>query len=430
MRRLLTTLAAGLIALSTLSLAETPEASAAAAPGPGTIVYLKGYDVYVAQPDGSGERRLTTDGTAAAPWRSPTGADDGTVVAVHGSVLHRMDQWGTVLNSIDPPDLRDSAGQVTGGAIDKAAVSPDGGLIAYSYSRYSCPPGLACKTRWATTVTAATGLTSPDVYGTTLYGNPSWVTGSRLIVNGKDFDAIQLFELATSTKQWFHDGAHSGEYLQLSDPAVSRDGTLLATLRGDGDQSHIWTYQVEGNVHYGSPPAPPTPVCAADPRGPGYASPTFAPDSSAIAWQESTGIVVKPAPLVCAVQPELAIPGGADPHWTNAALQTVRPTYPAPPGSKGPQTSGGSFTLAVAPKVAGKARVGKVLKVKGLTWSPAPGKVSYQWLRNGKAIKKATRASYRITRKDRGKRVSVRVTASASGLASTSWTSPKTKVRR
>lgn len=74
-----------------MTAAASPERAAAAPPaGPGTIVYLKGYDVYVALPDGSGERRLTTNGTAAEPWVSPSGSDTETVAAGRGAVVYHL----------------------------------------------------------------------------------------------------------------------------------------------------------------------------------------------------------------------------------------------------------------------------------------------------------------------------------------------------
>lgn len=63
------------------------------------------------------------------------------------------------------------------------------------------------------------------------------------------------------------------------------------------------------------------------------------------------------------------------------------------------------------PKIAGKAAVGRTLRATAGTWKPAPTRVAFQWLRNGKAIKKATRATYRIGRSDRRHAISVRVTA-------------------
>jgi hypothetical protein len=47
-------------------------------------------------------------------------------------------------------------------------------------------------------------------------------------------------------------------------------------------------------------------------------------------------------------------------------------------------------------------------------------KYRYQWLRNGKAIKKATKASYKITKADRNKKISVKVSGKVEGYRSKS----------
>ena len=67
------------------------------------------------------------------------------------------------------------------------------------------------------------------------------------------------------------------------------------------------------------------------------------------------------------------------------------------------------------PAVSGTAQVGKKLTVKAGSWGPKGVKLSYQWLRSGKAIKGATKTSYTLVAADRGKKISVRVTGSASG---------------
>ena len=85
-----------------------------------------------------------------------------------------------------------------------------------------------------------------------------------------------------------------------------------------------------------------------------------------------------------------------------------------------------------APRIKGTAKVGKKLKIgsKG-SWAPAPASYSYQWLRNGKVIKKATKTSYKLTKKDKGKRISVRVTANKPGVPSASAISKRTgKVKK
>ncbi|MBB3044410.1 M4 family metallopeptidase [Nocardioides soli] len=96
------------------------------------------------------------------------------------------------------------------------------------------------------------------------------------------------------------------------------------------------------------------------------------------------------------------------------------PTTPMPP----PATPAISNTKL--PIVSGKARVAQTLKVKGGSWTPAAVSLSYQWLRSGKAIGKATKAKYRLTTKDKGKRISVRVTATKSGYTTGSAISKAT----
>lgn len=81
------------------------------------------------------------------------------------------------------------------------------------------------------------------------------------------------------------------------------------------------------------------------------------------------------------------------------------------------------------PKISGTAKVGKTLKAKPGTWKPTEVKVSYQWLRNGKAIKGANKASYKLTRADRGKKISVKVTGKLAGASTVGKTSSSKKIK-
>jgi hypothetical protein len=81
---------------------------------------------------------------------------------------------------------------------------------------------------------------------------------------------------------------------------------------------------------------------------------------------------------------------------------------------------GYSFRKAPAPKITGTAKVGKTLKVKVGAWSPK-AKYSYQWYANGKAIKKATKSSLKLKKAQKGKKITVAVTAKKAGYE------PKTK---
>ena len=79
------------------------------------------------------------------------------------------------------------------------------------------------------------------------------------------------------------------------------------------------------------------------------------------------------------------------------------------------------------PTIKGKAKVGKVLKAEPGTWKPKPTSFKYQWYRSGKAIKNATKSSYKVKKADIGKTIKVKVTASKKGFAKTSKKSKATK---
>lgn len=70
----------------------------------------------------------------------------------------------------------------------------------------------------------------------------------------------------------------------------------------------------------------------------------------------------------------------------------------------------GFFIKKRSVKTSGTFRVGRKVSALRGRWSPGPVLVRYQWLRNGHTIKNATKRTYRISRKDRGSKLSVRIT--------------------
>ncbi|MDT3316754.1 hypothetical protein Q9S71_07935 [Microbacterium sp. KSW4-11] len=88
-----------------------------------------------------------------------------------------------------------------------------------------------------------------------------------------------------------------------------------------------------------------------------------------------------------------------------------------------------SFTTAPTPTISGLATVGKKLTAKPGTWAPATVTLSYRWLRDGKAISGAVKSTYTLTKADRGKKISVEVTATKKLYATTSKTSKPITVR-
>ncbi|MFS3129263.1 beta-propeller fold lactonase family protein [Nocardioides sp. Bht2] len=81
------------------------------------------------------------------------------------------------------------------------------------------------------------------------------------------------------------------------------------------------------------------------------------------------------------------------------------------------------------PAITGKAKVGKVLKTTKGTWNTTVT-VKYQWLRNGKTIKGATKAKSKATKKDAKKKITVKVTATKSGWKTATATAKAVKIKK
>lgn len=112
-------------------------------------------------------------------------------------------------------------------------------------------------------------------------------------------------------------------------------------------------------------------------------------------------------------------------------VEPTPPTTTAPPVQQ--ETDLPPRWRGAKPALKGKPRVGKVLRTKlskaALVSRFGATKVTFQWFRGSKAIKGAKRASYRLTRADRGKRVRVKVTGHKAGHPRVSVRSRALRVR-
>jgi hypothetical protein len=121
-------------------------------------------------------------------------------------------------------------------------------------------------------------------------------------------------------------------------------------------------------------------------------------------------------------------------HSLSVAVTGSAPYYaPVSLGSAAVAIGKASFK-SKRPKVKGVPRAGRVLSAKLKGWKPKPSKksvkVRYQWLKNGKKIKGAKKSTYRVRAKDRGKKISVKVTVKKKYYEKTSRSSKKIKIRR
>lgn len=77
---------------------------------------------------------------------------------------------------------------------------------------------------------------------------------------------------------------------------------------------------------------------------------------------------------------------------------------------------------------AGVAAPGETLGVDLTGWDPQPTSISYQWYRNGKLIKGATKAEYAVRAGDQNQKLAVKITAKAAGYYSLTVKSVAVKV--
>jgi hypothetical protein len=82
----------------------------------------------------------------------------------------------------------------------------------------------------------------------------------------------------------------------------------------------------------------------------------------------------------------------------------------------------------VKPKLSGSHAVGKTEKVSTGSWSPKATKYSYQWYANGKKIHGATKSSFKVAKADKGKKLTCKVTAHATGYAAGSVTTSSVRI--
>jgi dipeptidyl aminopeptidase/acylaminoacyl peptidase len=340
---------------------------AAAPAAADSIAYIKDNNIWLANPDGSGQVQITHDGTAAAPYRSPSQADDGTLAAGHGSDLIKLAQSGKVLAQFAPPPATDSTGQTIDDVPQQVAISPDGSRLAYVYSQPSCPPGAPCGVRQELLYSYSDRTTPVATFGEqTNLTNPSWIDANRVLAFGGHFRQVNIDSPDggnDDAAHWFDDAGNE----DVGDGELSRQGDRLALVRSYGENTHLAIYHVAGGAGGPAPEA----ACYTGTDA-SLAGPSWSPDGTELAFQDSQGIEVMPLPQVVAgdcpgaASSTVILPAATAPDWGPAAIGSDAGTYVAPQHASPPHVSpppverarlSASLPRAVSLKAAGRGIV-------------------------------------------------------------------------
>jgi hypothetical protein len=308
-----------------------------------SLVFIRGANIWLSNPDGSGQFQVTFDGSSAAPYESPSQSDDGTVVAIRETPgtrrqIYRMTQSGTLLN---PPINTPAPGT---GAID-AKVSPDGRLVAYWFVTTVSDPICAFCVSLANRVLIShvDSFTAADEPGLTPNTGilPTWVSNDALLLSQGSAE-MWFYRLgAAEGWEWWGDGESGFQdgIRNLTDGDVARAGDRLAIVRGDSQET-IVLYTNNGFPTPSSHTAP-TPHCTiSGAPGAKFVGPSWSTDGSLLAFQDGTGVtILRPNLSTCALTDEHEIAGATSPDLSPAA---VNPGPRAPCGQPGnPVSCGG-----------------------------------------------------------------------------------------
>ena len=339
-----------LLPLLVLGLALLLPAAASAS----SIAYVKDNNVWLSSPDGSRQQQVTFDGTAAKYYNSPSQADDGTILAKHGSHFVRLRPDGTRIGEPVPglgSDYSHSGNVFVMSGPNDPRISPDGKRFTYwiSVRGDGHVPDLgpaAAPTRTPTTRSSATSTASRSRRSSASCATTATRRGSTTATCSSSTTASASRRARSRPSaqgeggllQWFD--APGGVH-QIGQGQVTRQGDKLVTLAGSADfgpaQEHLWLYGVT------SYPAEPLSACyireAAPPSGK-FLVPSWSPDGNEVAVTESDGIHIygnipdlRVADPDCGAITERVLVHGAKPAWGRRTCRAA--AGPAPPPGPG-----------------------------------------------------------------------------------------------
>lgn len=416
MKRLVAVICLGAVAGAVGIVPAAPVAGAAPPAVNGKIAFTAhtsgGDQVFTVDPDGSGLFQVTHLGSGSA--RNPSWSPDGTKIA-----------FGSDVTVTDPDtDQPTDVGQIfdvyANGAspinrshtsVDSShpAWSPSGGEIAYQrqgpgYVQEIHVMTYANPTKDGVGYADATLTTSADDGH-----EPAWDPYSgRIAFMGRrdgNWEIYSMTREGLALTRLTDDAGWDG------DPAWSPDGTEIAWVSSRAGNAAIWVMGAGGA----------NPQQLTFPSSYGLDSyPAWSPDGRFIAFTRS----VSGATSIWVMNAD-----GSNPHKIADSNATLGPTSVS--WGRRPVTAPPPQTITCPkPRLKGKARVHKALRVVQAKTHPGQVRVHRTWWRGKKRIKGVTGRVYHLEHRDAGKRVKVRVACRAPGLKTVTRTSKARLIHR
>lgn len=290
---------------------------------------------------------------------------------------------------------------------DGAWLAFSGGIVRADGSELRSLPGMRSLGAWgpdatprALAATAAPAVVD-DGQGSVTARDATWETGH------------------TVTRAWFEDGVRT-TYPPVTDLSPWRSATSSGPPLAVRSYAYVPGYSLSWVT---SPPTTPLVGSNDPPAITGTARVGKGLTSSPGRWSPAEGLTLRRQWF----RGTTAIPGATGVTYTvqpadlgrrlSVRVIASRPGYVAGSATSAPTAvvAPGTFTVRAAASVIGTLKVGYLLTANPPLTAPAPATISYQWLRNGYAIRGATYRSYRLSSADRGKRIGVRITLRRAG---------------
>lgn len=307
-----------------------------------SLVFIKDNNLWTSKGDGSQARALTGDGDSATPYRSPSQADNGTILAQRETALGLWNRNGTYQRAW-------KAATGSNGPWDPV-ISPDGTKWAhwvFVEGGYSDPSTgiyfsrLGSPTVWGDIATGkTTGFTST-------FNRPAWLQDSAraLVFDDGAYMSPSVYvapvnEWTEKVQGWFRDSdtGDGSEYFDIAAGDISAQGTHLAAVRATGypgdnvmptsPGNQLTLYNVNG---FGSPPVK-LPCSIKDPDGSSIDKASFSPDGNRLVFSTKAATYTTAFDGTCgSVAPRKILDGATSAFWgpsDHPAAPARRPARP------------------------------------------------------------------------------------------------------